>query len=506
MINETITTVLLLLVYCVIFVIDLNLLFMSQYGPNHSTGYQHVRFNPYYSQNQNHNHNDNHNHNQPLALALSQPLALALSQYNQPAPANQLIPNGAQNFALTQPIPGASNIELDPVIQQLIQPRARPGNPRPRSIYINKYGTFECETEPDFASVDCFDWVYYGFDPNDNKYKGIFRNIPNRQSIQQIKDQLNLQEIIIAKLSMRQREDKYSDINDICDDITQLFEENNPFKVSSKPNSKDHIRQIIKEAIEAGLTPEQFRVQQPEIAANKTNKIWYKNVYDGKQGEQEKIEQKEAVEWLQLNRLQTQIVQLMEQEWDNFNTTYDTNSKKILMGNRHGMFVIVSPDGGVGLTTTCKYMMMKHGSDTVILISGGGKPSDVIYNYHSQLEKASNCKYLFWNIARDDWKHFRWTSVEEICDAISTSNKYNSETKMKPPPVLILATNKMFDLKDMTTNKPVITLDRIKLYRVKRSVVELERVDVFEFYLKKYGDDPRIEEQKEDSDFDIANL
>ncbi len=174
------------------------------------------------------------------------------------------------------------------------------------------------------------------------------------------------------------------------------------------------------------------------------------------------------------------------------------------MGNRR-VNIIVSP-GNQGLTTVFKWIQLEKGTDKVMLLSAGGKTSDVICNYHNQLKKVSNLEFLFWNIPKDGWKDFKWDAVEQISDGLTTTPKYDSNTQQTPPPSFFIGTNKMFELKCKKSGKPFITLDRVKIYRVRKTVSELKEINVYDFYLSKYNEDLRINEENEESDFELSEL
>ncbi len=317
---------------------------------------------------------------------------------------------------------------------------------------------------------------------------------------------MGIDDVDIQSLAVSQRISFDKNITDNYSGIQEIFPDDNPIPQSAKDNDTESIKAIIEEAINSNMSPEEFRLQHAMIARNQSNRIWFKNLYDAKKKEKKAEEDIVAVEWLrgQLTQMQLQVINKIKQTHHAYTNKYETDSKKILMGNRK-VGIIVNP-GNKGLTTTFKFIQMEMGTDKVMLLSSAGKTSDVLCNYTNQLNTVTDLELLLWNIPRDGWEKFRWDSVEQICDGIATADKYLSNTLVSPPPSMFIATNKMFNLKCEKSGMPYITLDRLKVYRVRQSVSALEEIDIFEYYLAKYGDNLRVNEEEEHSDFDLADL
>eukprot|EP01084_Bolivina_argentea_P304886 526633_1 len=376
-------------------------------------------------------------------------------------------------------------------IENLIRLRPRPGNPRLPQQYINTYGICRSDEQPSFTD-EFFDWSVYGIDSNTDEYVSIFKCLGNKNKIIDVKTNLEISDGTIKKCSMSSRAKTIKTIEDSCTDVIWWQQDKCPFSPSSAQQPEDSTEDVIASALNAGLNPNSFRLKHPKIASVKSNMVWYTNSYDGQQKEKRKNEQKEAVQWFEpmINPIQTAVVQLIERDRAAYCRRYDTDAKKILMGNRN-INVVCSPDGNRGLSTSGKYMKFKHGEEKVICISGGGKSDDVITNFHTQLKVATHCEYLIWNVPRESSHLWSWSSLEQMCDAMTSTNKYNSITKMVSPPSSLVITNKMFELRNPATKMPLITLDRIKMYRVMSTSDTVQAVDVYEYYQAKYGEDPR---------------
>eukprot|EP01084_Bolivina_argentea_P312384 540809_1 len=211
--SQNIIKLLIIALYCSVPIIWCVFIWMNNYGI-YSQGYYQTElenndsyYNINYNQSHNHNQSDNHNH------------------------------RGALNNGYTQ-LPQISDLSLytsnlsNQSIAQLIQPRSRPGNPRPRQVTINTYGKFESDDAPDFETND-FQWAYFGFDSIDNKYKGLFKNTRSKSTVSDIKNRLNISSNInITKLTMQQRANEISFINDNYSDIIEVYPENNPLPKS----------------------------------------------------------------------------------------------------------------------------------------------------------------------------------------------------------------------------------------------------------------------------------